>query len=212
MLYNESLNEIEFVGRHLRALRPRYFSEFYGFCMYFLLKFIKKLSTSKVDLNELYQLFLGKHICTNIDEWLDKIMSMVRSDKGYYLSYYLMCVNKLAISKNFLYHTPIHGATTSLSPELKVRIWNLVHNMKILDIYCTIINMGENDIFENLGNALVSTFTVELPEREIAGYTASFPLIYIKFQKYELPLINDANIIIIFLHEFTHYLKRVNST
>ncbi|OMJ65054.1 hypothetical protein SteCoe_39552 [Stentor coeruleus] len=101
--------------------------------------------------------------------------------------------------------------TKKLSDLVKNRIRKLMENDSIIEIYSLICQLPQSRILLALDMALTCTFITDEIKGNTAGYTSCFLYIYIKCQNSSNSIIDEAAIVIIFLHEFTHYLRKYYS-
>lgn len=192
-------------------MAPRNFTDFLSIFLLVLTRLIEKLSEAPNDINKIFKFLATQKAPVNFGLWLEQINSMYRSDKGFYLSYYLLCLENSKAYKILTIGMPKLYITKMLNDLVKNRIKKLMENDSVLEVYSLICQLTHSRILVALDMALACTFVTSEMKGNTVGYTSIFLYIYIKSQSRGNPIIDAAAIVAIFLHEFTHFLSRVYS-
>lgn len=200
----------ELVYNHLDNVNPKFFYNITSMFLIFLFKLIERLSETPGDLFAIYFIFCEK-ASVGFGLWLDQIDQMFNSDKAFYVSYYLLCLSGSKYSKIFKSDSPKLYPTASLKEIIKNRIRVLMENEDLLEIYSSICQVPQSSIPELLDRALMRTFTIKKIADGTIGYTSCFLYIFIKLQITGKFIADAAAMIIIFCHEFTNFLRKINS-
>lgn len=200
----------ELVYNHLDNVNPKFFYNITSMFLIFLFKLIERLSETPGDLFAIYFIFCEK-ASVGFGLWLDQIDQMFNSDKAFYVSYYLLCLSGSKYSKIFKSDSPKLYPTASLKEIIKNRIRVLMENEDLLEIYSSICQVPQSSILKLLDIALMRTFTIKKIADGTIGYTSCFLYIFIKLQITGKFIADAAAMIIIFCHEFTNFLRKINS-